>query len=139
MRPEEEKHGGTRKGPRAKETFAKVLREVDGCGQARLNGCLNAIEAMPQGGDLFINVYLGKKKSLCLEVKDTGTGIEEKDLAHIFDPYFTTKGHGTGLGLATVHKMVDAHGAELQVTSRHESAGQPSGTVFRIILPVAGG
>lgn len=117
----------------------KVPLDSDRFGQALLNICLNAIEAMPEGGDLTLRLVPEKPDRLRIEVQDTGAGILPGDMAHIFDPYFTTKGHGTGLGLATVHKIVEAHGGEVRVTSRHRSQGMPSGTVFRIILPVAGG
>ena len=80
---------------------------------------------------------LAEHKRLCIEISDTGTGILPNDINHIFDPYFTTKGHGTGLGLATVHKIIEAHGGEITVQSRHKSQGGDPGTTFRIYLPVA--
>lgn len=113
--------------------------DADRFGQALLNVCLNAIEAMPQGGALTLSVHLEGKNYVCFQVRDTGTGILPKDMTHIFDPYFTTKGHGTGLGLATVHKILEAHQGEVRVSSRHHSEGPPSGTVFQLILPLAGG
>jgi signal transduction histidine kinase len=51
-------------------------------------------------------------------VSDTGTGITEDDLSHIFDPYFTTKASGTGLGLAIVYNIMEAHGGEIAIESR---------------------
>lgn len=115
-----------------------VLLDGDRFGQALLNVCLNAIEAMPQGGELALSLKpVSHGKRLCFEVRDTGTGILPEHLGHVFDPYFTTKGQGTGLGLATVHKIVEAHGGEISVASRHSSLGAPSGTVFRIVLPAA--
>jgi len=71
-----------------------------------------------------------KKDGIEIRVSDTGTGISENDLAHIFDPYFTTKASGTGLGLAIVHNIVEAHGGEIKVKSR---LGQ--GTTAIILLP----
>ncbi len=62
---------------------------------------------------------------------DDGTGISQEDLAHIFDPYFTTKATGTGLGLAIVHNIVDAHGGKVMVES-HPGRG----TTFTIRLPL---
>lgn len=109
-----------------------IQADMERLSQALLNLCLNAIEAMPQGGTLTIAVSGGKKR-ICLAVRDTGCGIAPENMAHIFDPYFTTKNSGTGLGLAMVHKIVKAHGGEMDVVSR-----QPGGTIFRIWLPVAG-
>jgi len=53
-----------------------------------------------------------------ITISDTGPGINEEDLARIFDPYFTTKSSGTGLGLAIVHNIVDAHKGDIRVQSR---------------------
>jgi signal transduction histidine kinase len=72
------------------------------------------------------------ERSSWLEIKisDTGCGIKEEILADIFEPFFTTKHQGTGLGLSTVHRIVENHGGELQLDSR---LGE--GTVFRIRFP----
>ena len=64
-------------------------------------------------------------------LSDTGKGIDEKDLARIFDPYFTTRSSGTGLGLAIVHKIMESHDGEIRVTSEPEK-----GTTVSIFLPV---
>jgi two-component system sensor histidine kinase HydH len=83
------------------------------------------------GGNLFIMLLKNEeKKSVEIRVSDTGTGISEDDLTHIFDPYFTTKASGTGLGLAIVHNIIDAHEGEIKVESR---LGQ--GTTVTILLP----
>ncbi len=119
-----------------KKSLPKVLLDVDRLGQALLNVCLNAMEAMPHGGSLNIILYV-KQKHLGIEISDNGLGIEEKHLNHIFDPYFTTKGQGTGLGLATVHKIIEAHQGEISVKSRHHNLHEKSGTTFNIILPLA--
>ncbi len=129
---------------RPKRPLPKVLLDVDRFGQALLNICLNALEAMPQGGALHISPSLYNQNFLALEIKDTGIGIPQKHLSHIFDPYFTTKGQGTGLGLAMVHKIIEAHGGEISVQSRcaqaeknSEALHQEIGTVFRLLLPLA--
>ncbi len=116
-----------------------MLVDADRFGQALLNVCLNAIDAMPDGGALTIAVSRYSRKRLCLEVRDTGTGIAPEALAHIFEPYFTTKGHGTGLGLPTVHKIIEAHGGEVSVSSRLRTPERAGGTVFRFLLPIAAG
>ncbi len=102
--------------------------------QVLLNLCINALDAMPQGGFLIFELHSHSSASdahIELEIQDTGAGIAPENLAHIFDPYFTTKGHGTGLGLATVHKIMDAHGGSVSVSS---SLGK--GTCFRLFFPV---
>ena len=98
--------------------------------QVILNLCLNALEAMPQGGELALDLHK-EAETLRFDVRDTGTGIPPEALPHIFDPYFTTKGQGTGLGLATVHKIVEAHGGTLSVSSK-----PGEGTVFRLFFPL---
>ncbi len=150
LRPDAEKKQVTLLLRKPKRPLPKVLLDVDRFGQALLNVYLNAIEAMTQGGEVIISATVLEKNFLALEIRDTGPGIEEQHLQHIFDPYFTTKGHGTGLGLATVHKIVTAHGGEIFVTSRHHSAQKktislgsplapklPTGTTVRILIPLA--
>ena len=111
--------------------------DPDRLGQALLNICLNALDAMPDGGTLTLGCTV-EKQHLVLSVTDTGQGIAPENLNHIFDPYFTTKGHGTGLGLATVHKIVEALEGEVYVRSRQATADTPGWTTFFIRLPQAG-
>ena len=107
--------------------------DADRIKQVLLNLYLNAIEAMDDGGSLTV---LAKRSEgdngLKITVSDTGPGITEKDLPHLFDPYFTTKPSGTGLGLAIVHKIVESHNGEIEITS---APGE--GTVVTILLPHA--
>jgi len=105
--------------------------DSDRINQVLLNLYLNAIESMGNEGTMTVTLEKNMKKdSIEIRVSDTGTGISENDLAHIFDPYFTTKASGTGLGLAIVHNIVEAHGGEIKVKSR---LGQ--GTTAIILLP----
>jgi signal transduction histidine kinase len=71
-----------------------------------------------------------------LEVKDNGDGIPKEYLAKIYDPFFTTKGEGkgVGLGLAVVYGIVESHGGEIEVDTK---VGE--GTIFRVDLPISGG
>ena len=88
--------------------------------QCLLNLIFNAIEAMPQGGELEIISELdSSNKHARIKIKDSGHGIAEEDLEHIFDPFFTTKGEGvgTGLGLSIVYGIVKNHGGDIQVTT----------------------
>ena len=108
-----------------------VRVDPDRINQVFLNLYLNAIESMKNGGDL--NVWLLKneeKNGIEIRIQDTGTGISQEDLTHIFDPYFTTKASGTGLGLAIVHNIIEAHGGEIKVDSLLEQ-----GTIITLFLP----
>lgn len=116
----------------APEVLPDVAIDPDRMRQVILNLCLNGLEAMPDGGELFLSLH-PEPDALRLEIRDTGVGIAPDALPHIFDPYFTTKGQGTGLGLATVHKIMEAHGGSISVTSE---PGQ--GAVFRLLLPLGG-
>jgi two-component system sensor histidine kinase HydH len=99
--------------------------------QVLLNLFLNAIEAMAEGGNLLVELTPADiKNGIQIRISDTGTGIDKDDLAHIFDPYFTTKASGTGLGLAIVHNIIEAHNGEIKVTSQNDK-----GTAFTIFLP----
>jgi two-component system sensor histidine kinase HydH len=98
--------------------IGEVLVDPDRINQVFLNLYLNAIESMKNGGSL--NVWLLKneeKDGIEIRVRDTGTGISQEDLTHIFDPYFTTRASGTGLGLAIVHNIIEAHEGEIKVDS----------------------
>ena len=124
--------------------------DPDRLGQALLNICLNALDAMPDGGELHLSARVipaGSEQAppagsatpfwLALAVEDNGKGISPEHLRHIFDPYFTTKGHGTGLGLATAHKIMEALGGDIDVVSTPADANAPgvSGTCFMLWLP----
>lgn len=112
-----------------------VEADLERLSQALLNICLNAIEAMPEGGTLEIAVA-GGKKWVRIMTRDRGTGITPEIMSRIFDPYFTTKRSGTGLGLPMAHKIAKAHHGGIQVYSRQKTESAPGMTIFRILLPV---
>jgi two-component system, cell cycle sensor histidine kinase and response regulator CckA len=101
--------------------------------QVIMNLAVNARDAMPEGGTLELATR-AVPEGLDLSVRDTGTGMDRATLARIFEPFFTTKGQGrgTGLGLSTVHGIVQQSGGKLSVESE---VGR--GTVFTIFLPAA--
>lgn len=103
--------------------------DLDRFSQVLLNLYLNALHAMEHGGVLQIAVYR-EADAVVFRVEDTGAGIAAEDLPHIFDPYFTTKAKGVGLGLANAHKIVEAHGGTITVSS---NAGE--GAAFIVRLP----
>jgi len=143
-------------------TFAMTRKEVrfnyhlneDRCGiiadqsqieQVLLNLFVNAADAMPTGGDIYINTGYVNTSGLAgkpynprpgdyvlLSVRDTGTGIDKEIIDRIFDPFFTTKGlgRGTGLGLASVYGIVKAHGGYIDVESK-----KGDGAVFHVLFP----
>jgi two-component system, NtrC family, sensor histidine kinase HydH len=100
-----------------------VNLDADRMLQILLNLFLNAIQAMPKGGKLTVSAQRVRDR-LELSVADTGHGIQRQDLDRIFDPYFTTKNQGTGLGLATVRTMVEAHGGAVRVVSEPDLGTQ---------------
>lgn len=117
--------------------------------QVLLNLVVNARDAMPKGGQLVVKItvtHVGQQHDeynaenrageyVCLNVTDTGCGIDPENLRHIFEPFFTTKevGKGTGLGLATVYGIVDQHKGWIEVDSE-----PGKGSSFRVYLPEGG-
>jgi signal transduction histidine kinase len=101
-------------------------------GQALLNLALNACQAMPDGGTLKIACRAGARRTVEIDVEDTGVGIPPEHLSRIFDLYFTTKEKGSGIGLSMVYRIVQLHDGEVEVQS---TPGR--GTRFRLIFPQA--
>lgn len=100
--------------------------------QLFLNLFKNAIEAMPNGGELHVKAHLlPSKDTICIEISDRGHGISETELRSIFRPFYSTKPKGTGLGLSFCRRVVEEHGGEITVKSK---VGE--GSSFSIILPV---
>ncbi len=126
--------------------FSKDLYPVDfdtgQLSQAIGNIVINAMQAMPDSGMLKItgenvefnesNGYLPRGRYVKLLIQDTGMGIPEQYLSKIFDPYFTTKQQGTGLGLATTYSIIKQHGGQIEVESAVNK-----GTTFTVYLPAA--
>lgn len=114
---------------RVPESLPAVEVDPDKIKQVLLNIFLNALEAMSGGGRLSVEL-LHKQDAVDVIVSDTGRGIDGKDLPRIYDPYFTSKPAGTGLGLAVVQKIMEAHGALLNIESK-------TGTGTTVILRFA--
>jgi signal transduction histidine kinase len=126
--------------PQAKETgieivdylapeLPMVLLDVKAFYGAFLNLVLNAQQAMPHGGQLVARTYV-VSDGVGLDLIDTGSGMDEKTLAHIFEAFFSTRRGGSGLGLPTARKIVEAHGGQILVQSEPDR-----GTQFTIKLP----
>lgn len=100
-------------------------------GQVLMNLVVNAYQAMPDGGVLSVRSYVDDG-CVCLEVADTGVGIAENEVGKVFEPLYTTKAKGIGLGLAVSKNFVEANGGSLSVVSQ-----KGEGTIFTISLPIA--
>ncbi|HEB73449.1 MAG TPA: hypothetical protein ENI77_12630 [Nitrospirae bacterium] len=114
------------------------------------NLCVNAIDAIDGEGSICVKAYTDEIAAytidaraglfaddnrftdcVCVKVSDTGKGIEKQDMNKIFEPFYTTKSYGTGLGLPTVHKIVKIHGGKIEVRS---DPGKT--TTFSVWLPI---
>ncbi len=100
--------------------------------QVLVNLCLNAIQAMPNGGHLMVDALIVDDEWLRIDVSDSGHGISPEHLSNMFDPFFTTKepGEGTGLGLSVSYSIIQDHKGRITVTSTEHV-----GTKFSIHLP----
>ena len=109
----------------------EVLIDEDRIKQVLLNLYLNALQAMSAGGTLTVSCREADGGMVEVAVCDTGCGIDPEHLERIFDPYFTTKADGTGLGLALAYKIIDEHGGSIHFESR-----PGAGTCVFIRLPI---
>lgn len=98
--------------------------------QVILNLFINAQQAMLGGGELMVRTAK-EKQGAVVQISDTGTGITAEKLPHIFEPYHSFKPNGSGLGLATAKKIIDAHNGNISVDS-----APSKGTLFTIKLPL---
>jgi two-component system, NtrC family, sensor kinase len=97
-----------------------------------LNLILNAVEAMPDGGQINIEAHIEDNDTLCIEVSNTDSKIAPENMEYIFDPFFTTKPEGTGLGLYISHSLIRKIGGMLTA----ENLPEENGVKFCIFLPV---
>nr|WP_223218399.1 ATP-binding protein [Rhizobium wenxiniae] len=99
--------------------------------QAFLNIIINALQAIERTGTIWISTCVQPNGVALIRFKDDGEGISEEDLEKIFDPFYSTKPNGTGLGLAMVHRIVDAHYGTVTITSK-----RGEGTEVSLRLPL---
>jgi len=128
--------------PEEESRAVAIVKDFDSClpeitadpmqlKQIFLNLLLNAVDAMPEGGTLFLKTRFDEEaKSIRVEVADTGKGIDSKVMHKLFHPFFTTKAKGTGLGLAISKRLIEDHGGRIAVTQNAEG-----GATFKIVLP----
>jgi signal transduction histidine kinase len=98
--------------------------------QVFLNIMLNAIDAMKNGGALMVKTETVHEQTVSIAISDTGEGIEKEDLKRIFDPFFSRKDGGTGLGLSVVHGIIEKHNGKIEVESE-----PGKGAIFTIFIP----
>jgi signal transduction histidine kinase len=106
-----------------------ITADRDMLRRAILNLTLNAVDAMPQGGELVVTAYHAANR-FELEIADSGPGLTDEELQRVFEPFYTTKSGGTGLGLSIVQRIAEAHGG--RVTAVNCPQG---GAAFTIELP----
>jgi signal transduction histidine kinase len=114
-----------------------ILADPDQLGQVFGNIIFNAVQAMPQGGQLVVKTSevsekLPKSEWVAVSFTDTGVGISEESLGKLFEPLFTTKAKGVGLGLAVTKALVEGHGGTIEVKSE-----VGVGTTFTVRLPIS--
>lgn len=115
------------------EALPRLQLDQDQITQVLLNILLNAIQATESGGEIHVSAQMLREMNLLeIAVQDTGSGIAADDLPHIFDPFFSTKKQGNGLGLAIAHTIIEQHHGDILVESH---AGH--GSAFRIRLPLS--
>jgi signal transduction histidine kinase len=100
------------------EKLPQVMLDENRMKQVFMNVILNSIQAMPGGGSLTFKCHYDKESRLVqVEISDTGTGMSQEVLANAFEPFFSTKPDGTGLGLSNVRKIIELHGGNIQIES----------------------
>jgi len=111
-----------------KNNFSLIQADSAQLEQVLLNLALNAVAAMSHGGVLRFRVY-DQEENLRIDINDTGNGIRPEIQSRIFDPYFTTRSDGTGMGLALCDKIVRQHDGSIDFET------SPGGTTFTVLLP----
>ena len=112
-----------------------IEADADQLRQVFTNLVLNGIQAMPDGGTLTVSTRADSSAGRCvIDVADSGVGISAENQGQVFNPFFTTRGDGTGLGLSVSYGIIRAHGGNITVES---SPGK--GSLFRIVLPLTSG
>ena len=115
------------------EALPTILADPDRLVLAFANIILNAVQAMPEGGRLVLKSHSPAPGWAVVDFTDTGPGISKENLPKVFEPLFTTKARGIGLGLALTKTLVEAHGGAIEVQGE---VGK--GAAFTVKLPVCG-
>lgn len=107
-----------------------ILLHSDSLQAALMNLVKNAIESMSNGGQLVVRTYTGRNR-VALDLIDTGRGVDDVTVLHMFEPFYSTKDGGTGLGLPMARRIIESHGGRINVQSE---VGR--GTKFIIEFPI---
>jgi len=113
------------------ESLPTILADPDQIGQVFGNIIINAVQAMPDGGQLTLESEIDGQDGVAISISDTGGGISKENLDKVFEPLFTTKARGIGLGLAVTNALARRHGGAIEVRSEVDK-----GSTFTIKLPV---
>lgn len=112
--------------------LATITADANLLKQVLVNIMENAVEAMPERGTLGVRSWLNAKLNmLVIAISDTGTGMAPEIFARIFEPFYTTKLEGMGLGLPIAHRIINEHGGFI-----HISPGKTCGTEVHVYLPI---
>jgi two-component system NtrC family sensor kinase len=115
-----------------RERDVEIGGDMDQLRQVFTNLIINGLQAMPDGGELMVSTELDQtEQQVIVTVRDNGCGIQDKDKERLFSPFFSTKDHGTGLGLALSYGIVKDHGGDIRFESR---VGE--GATFMVLLPL---
>lgn len=114
-------------------TLPATLADADQLKQAFMNIIINACEAMKEGNKVLTmeTGFDTAKQDIVISIKDTGTGISQEDINKIFEPFYTTKEKGTGLGLAVVYGIITKHKGRIDISSK-----KGEGTVVKLTIPL---
>jgi signal transduction histidine kinase len=114
------------------ESLPRATVDKEQMKQVILNLLMNAIQAMPKAGRLGLSGRMsGDGHWVELTIQDSGIGIPPEDIDKLFDPFFSTKEEGIGLGLSIAHRIIDQHHGKIEVTSNPNE-----GTIFTVYLPI---
>jgi signal transduction histidine kinase len=118
------------------QRLPKIAVDYHQVRQALLNLIINALQAMPDGGEIHISTAMrnDEDREVMISIRDTGHGIPPENISRLFDPYFTTKERGFGLGLSIVERIVQDHRGRIEVNSQIGN-----GSVFTLLFPIKNG
>jgi len=122
----------------------KIKADRDKFMQVIVNIMLNSIDALPNGGELIVSSGVIREEPLGAEFttfqfRDNGEGIPQDVLGNVFEPFYTTKAEGTGLGLAVCKTIIEEHGGRIDISSHHSgnTSAEKPGTVITVALPIS--